>query len=105
MVETINKLLRVTRLLVQRLGREPSPEEIAEQMEMPLDKVQKVLKIVKEPISLETPIGDEERAHQPAGRLIDLSSSRLSLFRISTLDPELNVIHAQCGRSISLRGA
>src|SRR5216110_1233584 len=60
MVETINKLLRVTRLLVQRLGREPGPEEIAEQMEMPLDKVQKVLKIVKEPISLETPIGDEE---------------------------------------------
>src|SRR6266481_4298124 len=48
MVETINKLLRVTRLLVQRLGREPSPEEIAEQMEMPLDKVQKALNIVKE---------------------------------------------------------
>src|ERR1700682_528743 len=62
MVETINKLLRVTRLLVQRLGREPSPEEIAAQMEMPLDKVQKVLKIVKEPISLETPIGDEEES-------------------------------------------
>jgi len=62
MVETINKLLRVTRLLVQRLGREPSPEEIAEQMEMPLDKVQKVLKIVKEPISLETPIGDEDES-------------------------------------------
>ena len=62
MVETINKLLRVTRLLVQRLGREPGPEEIAEQMEMPLDKVQKVLKIVKEPISLETPIGDEEES-------------------------------------------
>jgi RNA polymerase primary sigma factor len=62
MVETINKLLRVTRLLVQRLGREPTPEEIAEQMEMPLDKVQKVLKIVKEPISLETPIGDEEES-------------------------------------------
>src|SRR6202042_1454684 len=62
MVETINKLLRVTRLLVQRLGREPSPEEIAEQMEMPLDKVQKALKIVKEPISLETPIGDEEQS-------------------------------------------
>src|SRR5713226_8237906 len=55
-VETVNKLLRVTRLLVQRLGREPSPEEIAEQMEIPLDKVQKVLKIVKEPISLETPL-------------------------------------------------
>ena len=62
MVETINKLLRVTRLLVQRLGREPGPEEIAGQMEMPLDKVQKVLKIVKEPISLETPIGDEEES-------------------------------------------
>jgi RNA polymerase primary sigma factor len=62
MVETVNKLLRVTRLLVQRLGREPSPEEIAEQLEMPLDKVQKALKIVKEPISLETPIGDEEQS-------------------------------------------
>ncbi len=62
MVETINKLLRVTRLLVQRQGREPGPEEIAEQMEMQLDKVQKVLKIVKEPISLETPIGDEEES-------------------------------------------
>ena len=62
MVETINKLLRVTRLLVHRLGREPNPEEIAEQMEMPLNKVQKVLKIVKEPISLETPIGDEEES-------------------------------------------
>jgi RNA polymerase primary sigma factor len=62
MVETVNKMLRVTRLLVQRLGREPSPEEIAEQMEMPLDKVQKALKIVKEPISLETPIGDEEQS-------------------------------------------
>ncbi len=62
MAEAVNKLLRVTRLLVQRLGREPSPEEIAEQMEMPLDKVQKVLKLVKEPISLETPLGDEEQS-------------------------------------------
>ena len=62
MVETVNKLLRVTRLLVQRLGREPSPEEIAEQMEMPLDKLRKVLKLVKEPISLETPLGDEEES-------------------------------------------
>ena len=60
MVETVNKLLRVTRLLVQRLGREPIPEEIAEQIDMPLDKVQKALKLVKEPLSLETPIGDEE---------------------------------------------
>src|SRR5713226_4280271 len=62
MVETINKLLRVRRLLVPRLGREPSPDEIAEQMEMPLDKVQKALKLVQEPISLETPIGDEEQS-------------------------------------------
>ena len=62
MVETINKLLRVTRLLVQRLGREPRPEELAEQMEVPLEKVQHVLKIVKEPISLETPTGDEEES-------------------------------------------
>ena len=61
MAEMVNKLLRVTRLLVQRLGRAPSPEEIAEQMEMPLDKVQKALKLVKEPISLETPIGDDEQ--------------------------------------------
>jgi RNA polymerase primary sigma factor len=62
MVEAVNKLLRVTRPLVQRLGREPSPEEIAEQMEISLDKVQKALKLVKEPISLETPIGDEEQS-------------------------------------------
>ncbi|MGA7871160.1 MAG: RNA polymerase sigma factor RpoD [Candidatus Binatus sp.] len=61
MVETVSKLLRVTRLLVQRLGREPSPEEVAEQMEMPLDKVQKALKLVREPISLETPLGDDEQ--------------------------------------------
>jgi len=61
-VDTVNKLLRVTRLLVQRLGREPTPEEVAEQMEMTLDKVQKVLKLVKEPISLETPLGDEEES-------------------------------------------
>ena len=62
MVETVNKLLRVTRLLMQRLGREPGPEEIAEQMEMPLDKVQNALKLVKEPISLETPLGDNEQS-------------------------------------------
>ena len=61
MAETVNKLLRVKRLLVQRLGREPGPQEIAEQMEMPLDKLQKLLKLVKEPISLETPLGDEEQ--------------------------------------------
>ncbi|MCR9161017.1 MAG: RNA polymerase sigma factor RpoD [Nannocystaceae bacterium] len=63
MIETINKLIRTTRNLVQELGREPTPEEIAEKMELPLDKVRKVLKIAKEPISLETPIGEEEDSH------------------------------------------
>jgi RNA polymerase primary sigma factor len=62
MIETINKVLRTSRYLVQQLGREPSPEEIAAQMEMPADKVRKVLKIVKEPVSLETPIGDDEES-------------------------------------------
>ncbi|MBE9546903.1 MAG: sigma-70 family RNA polymerase sigma factor, partial [Proteobacteria bacterium] len=63
MIETINKLIRTSRYLVQELGREPTPEEIAEKMEFPLDKVRKVLKIAKEPISLETPIGEEEDSH------------------------------------------
>ena len=62
MIETINKVLRTSRYLVQQLGREPTPEEIAAQMEMPADKVRKVLKIVKEPVSLETPIGDDEES-------------------------------------------
>ena len=60
MIETINKLVRTSRYLVQELGRDPSPEEIAERMDYPIEKVKKVLKIAKEPISLETPIGDEE---------------------------------------------
>jgi RNA polymerase primary sigma factor len=63
MIETINKLIRTSRYLVQELGREPKPEEIAEKMEIPLDKVRKVLKIAREPISLETPIGEEEDSH------------------------------------------
>jgi RNA polymerase primary sigma factor len=63
MIETINKLIRTSRQLVQEIGREPSPEEIAERMALPLDKVRKVLKIAKEPISLETPIGEEEDSH------------------------------------------
>jgi len=63
MIETINKLNRVSRMLVQELGREPTPDEIAERMEIPADKVLKVLKIAKEPISLESPVGDEEDSH------------------------------------------
>ena len=63
MIETINKLIRTSRVLVQEIGREPTPEEIADKMEVSLDKVRKVLKIAKEPISLETPIGEEEDSH------------------------------------------
>jgi len=63
MIETINKLVRTSRYLVQEQGREPTPEEIAEKMEIPLEKVRKVLKIAREPISLETPIGEEEDSH------------------------------------------
>jgi len=63
MIETINKLIRTSRHLVQEVGREPTPEEIAQKIEFPLDKVRKVLKIAKEPISLETPIGEEEDSH------------------------------------------
>ena len=62
MIETINKVIRTSRYLVQQYGREPTAEEIAQQMEMPADKVRKVLKIVKEPVSLETPIGDDEES-------------------------------------------
>ncbi|WP_421620729.1 RNA polymerase sigma factor RpoD [Alkalilimnicola ehrlichii] len=63
MIETINKLNRVSRQMLQEMGREPSPDELAERMEMPEDKVRKVLKIAKEPISMETPIGDDEDSH------------------------------------------
>jgi len=63
MIETINKLNRVSRQLLQEMGREPTPEELGERMEMPEDKVRKVLKIAKEPISMETPIGDDEDSH------------------------------------------
>jgi RNA polymerase primary sigma factor len=63
MVETINKLIRVSRQLLQELGREPKPEEIAEEMDMPVEKVREILKIAQEPVSLETPIGEEEDSH------------------------------------------
>ena len=63
MVETINKVIRVSRQLLQELGHDPSPEEIAEEMSMPVDKVREILKIAQEPVSLETPIGEEEDSH------------------------------------------
>ena len=63
MIETINKLNRISRQMLQEMGREPLPDELAERMDMPEDKVRKVLKIAKEPISMETPIGDDEDSH------------------------------------------
>ncbi|MEW6185550.1 MAG: RNA polymerase sigma factor RpoD [Thermodesulfobacteriota bacterium] len=98
MIETINKLIRTARYLVQELGREPTPEEIAERMEFPLDKVRKVLKIAKEPISLETPIGEEEDSHlrdfiedkkilSPSEAVIRLNLSEQTQRVLSTLTP------------------
>ena len=63
MIETINELVRTSRHMLHEIGREPTPDELAEKLSMPLEKVRKVLKIAKEPISLETPIGDEEDSH------------------------------------------
>src|SRR5688572_3740074 len=97
-IETINKLIRTSRALVQELGREPTPEEIAEKMELPLDKVRKVLKIAKEPISLETPIGEEEDSHlgdfiedksviSPADAVINMNLSEQTRKVLKTLTP------------------
>jgi len=98
MIETINKLIRTSRYLVQELGREPIPEEIAEKMDMPIDKVRKVLKIAKEPISLETPIGEEEDSHlgdfiedkrimSPADAVISMNLSEQTRKVLATLTP------------------
>ena len=98
MIETINKVLRTSRYLVQQLGREPTPEEIAEQMEMPADKIRKVLKIVKEPVSLETPIGDDEESSlgdfvedrqsvSPADAAVALSLEEQTRKVLATLTP------------------
>ena len=98
MIETINKLIRTSRYLVQELGREPTPEEIAEKMDFPLEKVRKVLKIAKEPISLETPIGEEEDSHlgdfiedkkvvNPADAVISLNLCEQTRKVLATLTP------------------
>jgi RNA polymerase primary sigma factor len=98
MIETINKLIRTSRYLVQEMGKEPSPEEIAEKMEIPIDKVRRVLKIAKEPISLETPIGEEEDSHLgdfiedkkfsiPSDAAIDFSLAEQTRKILSTLTP------------------
>ncbi len=98
MIETINKLVRTSRQLVQELGREPTPEEIAEKMEIPVDKVRKVLKIAKEPISLETPIGEEEDSHlgdfiedkrvvSPANAVVNMNLQEQTRKVLATLTP------------------
>ena len=78
MIETINKLVRTSRQMLHEIGREPTPEELAERLAMPLEKVRKVLKIAKEPISLETPIGDEEDAIWATSSRIPMWSCRLT---------------------------
>jgi RNA polymerase primary sigma factor len=98
MIETINKLLRTSRQLVQELGREPTPEEIAQRMDISLDKVRKVMKIAKEPISLETPIGEEEdsllgdfiedkRVLSPADAVVNMNLQEQTRRVLSTLTP------------------
>ncbi len=98
MIETINKMLRASRQLVQELGREPSPEEVAEKMGMPVDKTLKVLKIAKEPISLETPVGEEEDSHlgdfiedkkmvNPSEAILNLNLAEQTRKVLSTLTP------------------
>ncbi len=98
MIETINKLVRTQRMLVQELGREATPEEIAEKMDMPVDKVRKVLKIAKEPISLETPVGEEEdsslgdfiedkKVINPAEAIVNLNLAEQTRRVLSTLTP------------------
>jgi RNA polymerase primary sigma factor len=98
MIETMNKLMRTSRALVQELGREPTPDEIAEKMELPLDKVQKVLKLAKEPISLDTPVGEEEDSHlgdfiqdksvlSPADAVISMNLAEQTRKVLATLTP------------------
>jgi RNA polymerase primary sigma factor len=111
MIETINKLIRTSRYLVQELGREPIPEEIANKMEYPLEKVRKVLKIAKEPISLETPIGEEEDSHlgdfiedkkimSPSEATINMDLAEQTRKILSTLTPrEEKVLRIRFGIS------
>ncbi len=109
MIETINKIIRTSRHLVQEYGREPTPEEIAEKMDLPLEKVRKVLKIAKEPISLETPIGEEEDSHladfiedkaiiSPEDAVINIQLSETTSKVLATLTPrEEKVVRMRFG--------
>ena len=98
MIETMNKLVRTTRVLVQQLGREPSPDEIADRMDLPVEKVRKIQKLAKEPLSLDTPVGDEEDAHlgdfiedksviSPADALTSLDLAEQTRKVLATLTP------------------
>jgi len=109
MIETINKLLRTARYLVQEIGREPTPEELAKKMEYPLEKVRKVMKIAKEPISLETPVGEEEDSYladfiedkkitSPTEAIENLNLAEITCTVLSTLTPrEEKVIRMRFG--------
>jgi RNA polymerase primary sigma factor len=109
MIETINKLLRTARYLVQEIGREPTPEELAKKMEYPLEKVRKVMKIAKEPISLETPVGEEEDSYladfiedkkitSPTEAIENLNLAEITRTVLSTLTPrEEKVIRMRFG--------
>jgi RNA polymerase primary sigma factor len=109
MIETINKLIRTSRALVQELGREPTSEEIAKRMDIPVQKVRKVLKIAQEPISLETPIGEEEDSHlgdfiedrgvvSPADAVININLKEMTEHVLNTLTPrEERVIKMRFG--------
>ena len=114
MIETINKLVRTTRQLVQENGREPLPEEIAQRLELPVDKVRKVLKIAKEPISLETPIGEEKDSHlgdfiedkkitSPAESVIRTNLKEQTLKVLQTLTPrEERVLRKRFGIGVDM---
>jgi RNA polymerase primary sigma factor len=114
MIETINKLVRTTRQLVQEMGREPRPEEIAARLDLPVDKVRKVLKIAKEPISLETPIGEEKDSHlgdfiedkkiaSPAESVIRMNLKEQTLRVLQTLTPrEERVLRKRFGIGVDM---
>ena len=102
MIETINKLVRTGRQMLHEIGREPTPEELAEKLQMPLEKVRKVMKIAKEPISLETPIGDEEDSQ--LGDFIEDKNAILPLESRDPAQPEGNH-HPRPGLADPARGA
>jgi len=107
MVETINKLIRVQRQLLQDLGREPLPEEIAREMELPSEKVREILKVSQEPVSLETPIGEEEDSHlgdfiEDSGAVVPVDAAAFKLLQ-EQLEDVLDDLNTREKRVIQLR--